>query len=51
MEGVEDAGLLRSRPPRSQRRSTLEAGADPITDGGLGERGEVRGVRLAAPGI
>ena len=43
-DGVAGAGL-RSRPPRSHSRSTL----DPIT--GLESTGEERGVRLEAPGI
>ena len=41
------AGVLRSRSPRP-RRSTLE---DPITGWAVGDTGDVRGVRLAAPGI
>ena len=46
--GAGAAGVLRSRSPR-QRRSTLEA--DPITGWAVGDTGDVRGVRLAAPGI
>ena len=53
--GAAAAGLFRSRPPRSQRRSRLgeaEAAA-PITEdsGDRGSTGEDRGVRLEAPGI
>ena len=53
--GAAAAGLFRSRPPRSQRRSRLgeaEAAA-PITEdsGDMGSTGEDRGVRLEAPGI
>ena len=44
VDDVAGAGL-RSRPPRSHSRSTL----DPIT--GLESTGEERGVRLEAPGI
>ena len=53
--GAAAAGLFKSRPPRSQRRSRLgeaEAAA-PITEdsGDKGSTGEDRGVRLEAPGI
>ena len=47
--GAGAAGVLRSRFPRP-RRSTL-AEDDPITDWAVGDTGDVRGVRLAAPGI
>ena len=47
-----EAGLFKSKPPRSHNKSRLELEAVPITvEAGEGSTGEESGVKLEAPGM